>query len=156
MGDIDSWLERFVEEHSRSFESALAEIAAGKKGTHWMWFVFPQVPRRGDSPTAARYAVPSLDHAIAFVSHPVVGANYATIVSEALRHLEKSSSSTKVLDLFGRPDHLKFVSSVTLMGAASRRAGIEDLARDCERALEIARADGMSDCAMTRAFLEGS
>lgn len=151
--NLGAWLERLLEAQAQDFDRAFAEIREGKKQTHWMWFVFPQVPREGDSPTASRYAVPSVEHAAAFLKHEVLGRNYLEIVREVRRQLLESVASQKVLGLLGKPDHLKFVSSVTLMGAVARRNGLTDVANVCDGCLELAYSDGMSKCALTEAFL---
>lgn len=152
--DLDEWIARLLEAHGQDFDRALAEIRGGKKQTHWMWFVFPQAPRQGESSTASQYAVPSVKHAAAFLKHEVLGRNYLEITREARQQLLESASSQKVLGLFGKPDHLKFVSSVTLMGAVARRNGLTDVADVCDECLEFAYSDGMSECALTRAFLK--
>jgi len=152
--DLDAWTLRLLEAHVRDFDRALAEIRSGKKQTHWMWFVFPQVPREGDSSTASRYSVPSMEHAVAFLRHDVLGRNYLEIAREAREQLLASAAPQKVLNLFGKPDHLKFVSSLTLMGVAARRNGLMEFATVCEGCLEIAYSDGMSECVITKAFLK--
>ena len=152
--DLEEWIARLLEAHDQDFGRALTEIRRGRKQTHWMWFIFPQVPREGDSPTASRYAVPSMEHAAAFLKHEVLGRNYLEITREARRQLIESSAQHKVLDLFGKPDHLKFVSSLTLMGASARRNELSDIANLCEGCLELAYSDGMSECALTKAFLK--
>ena len=152
--EIEIWLADLVKAHERDFESALREIESGSKQSHWMWFVFPQVKRDGATGTAARYAVLTIDHAVAFLRHPILGANYLAITREARRKLETSTRSQKVLALFKHPDHLKFVSSVTLMGEVARQVELKEIAEECETSLALAYADGMSECAMTKKFLE--
>ena len=66
-------LDRFVAAQDGVYDDALAELAAGRKRTHWMWFVFPQIAGLGSSPTAQRYAIRSLDEARAYLAHPVLG-----------------------------------------------------------------------------------
>ena len=152
--DVDVWLADLVSAHERDFQLALREIETGRKQSHWMWYVFPQLKREGATGTAARYAVPTLEHAVAFLQHPILGSNYLAITSEACRQLEASSGSQKVLALFRHPDHLKFVSSVTLMGEAARRAKLREITEACETSLVLAYADGMAECALTKKFLE--
>jgi len=152
--ELGPWLERFIDAHERDFDRALAEIRGGKKQTHWMWFVFPQRPRQGESLTASRYAVPSVEYAAAFLQHDVLGRNYLEIAREARRQLVGSATPKKVEGLFGSPDHLKFVSSLTLMGAVARRNGLTELADVCDECLDLAYSDGMSECELTKDFLE--
>ena len=69
-------LERFVEAQEGMFETALAELRGGRKQSHWMWFVFPQIAGLGKSPTAQFYAIRSLREARAFIAHPLLGKRY--------------------------------------------------------------------------------
>ena len=106
-------LERFVEAQEGVYERALAEIRQGRKSTHWMWFVFPQVAGLGSSPTAARYAIRSLDEARDYLAHPVLGPRLVACAEAALAVPELSA-----LDIFGSPDDLKLRSSATLFEKA--------------------------------------
>jgi uncharacterized protein (DUF1810 family) len=107
-------LERFVKAQEGHFTDALAEIRAGRKRSHWMWFVFPQIAGLGSSAMAQRYAIGSLAEARAYLQHPVLGP----------RLLECSESACAVdgrsaLEIFGTPDDLKLRSSATLFDAVS-------------------------------------
>ncbi|HTP21586.1 MAG TPA: DUF1810 domain-containing protein [Solirubrobacteraceae bacterium] len=108
-------LERFVSAQNRAgtFETAVAELRAGRKRSHWMWFVFPQIAGLGHSPMSQRYAIASLDEARAYLAHPVLGPRLiecATIVN-ALEGLRAE-------DIFGGIDALKLRSSMTLFAYA--------------------------------------
>jgi uncharacterized protein (DUF1810 family) len=70
----DYGLDRFVRAQDRVYDAVRAELGAGRKRTHWMWFVFPQLDGLGSSPTAREYAIRSLDEAVAYLAHPVLGA----------------------------------------------------------------------------------
>ena len=102
-------LKRFVSAQSRDYETALAEIRAGRKASHWMWYIFPQVEGLGYSATAQYYALPDLAAAEEYYRHPVLGAHLIEI-SNALLELD-SDNATQVL---GYPDDLKLRSSMTL------------------------------------------
>nr|WP_296076521.1 DUF1810 domain-containing protein [uncultured Actinoplanes sp.] len=106
-------LERFVTAQDGVYERARAEIAAGSKRSHWMWFIFPQIQGLGSSPTARRYAIRSLDEARAYLAHPVLGPRLLEC-TELLRHATKPAS-----EIFGHPDDLKLCSSMTLFAAAA-------------------------------------
>jgi len=106
-------LERFVTAQDGVYERARAEIAAGRKRSHWMWFIFPQIQGLGSSPTAQRYAIRSLDEARAYLAHPVLGPRLLEC-TELLRHATKPAS-----EIFGHPDDLKLCSSMTLFAAAA-------------------------------------
>jgi uncharacterized protein (DUF1810 family) len=102
-------LDRFVSAQDGVYPDALAELRAGRKRTHWMWFVFPQFAGLGSSPTAQRYAIDSLDEARAYLAHPVLGPRLRECAA-ALLAVEGRSAE----DIFGYPDDLKLRSSMTL------------------------------------------
>ena len=146
-------LDRFVDAQRRQFDGALAEIESGRKRTHWMWFVFPQLEGLGMSSTAQHYAVHGLDEAIAFLDHPALGPNYGRIVHAAwIQVVERGVGVTAMM---GRPDDQKLVSSLTLFGAAAERADPPDadLARQAAELLAAATAQGLSPCAFTERAL---
>jgi uncharacterized protein (DUF1810 family) len=95
-------------------ERALAEVRAGRKTTHWMWYVFPQVAGLGSSPMAARDAIHSLDEARDYLAHPVLGPRLVACAEAALAVPERSAH-----DIFGSPDDLKLRSSATLFEKAA-------------------------------------
>ncbi|SDK62156.1 DUF1810 domain-containing protein [Microbulbifer yueqingensis] len=107
-------LERFVTAQQSTYQSALAELAAGRKRSHWMWFIFPQLAGLGRSATARHYAIASLAEARAYLAHPVLGPRLAECC-ERLLQLEGLSAH----DIFGSPDDLKLKSSMTLFELAA-------------------------------------
>jgi uncharacterized protein (DUF1810 family) len=110
-------LSRFLDAQSTTYSAAYAELAAGRKRTHWMWFIFPQIHGLGSSPTARHYAIQSLDEAVDYLAHPLLGERLRTCTALVLAIPDPS------LDLiFGYPDNLKFHSSVTLFAAAARQS----------------------------------
>lgn len=102
-------LARFTSAQEGTFERACAELRTGRKQSHWMWFIFPQIDGLGSSETASRYAIHSADEARAYLAHPVLGPR----LGEATRLVLAIEGST-LEDIFGFPDHLKFRSSMTL------------------------------------------
>jgi uncharacterized protein (DUF1810 family) len=102
-------LRRFVEAQQHCYEQALAEIRAGDKASHWMWFIFPQLDGLGSSPTARRYAIKSLAEAEAYLKHPVLGPRLQECAEAALAAQGRSAWA-----IFGSPDDLKLRSSATL------------------------------------------
>ena len=107
-------LQRFVDAQDGGvIERALAELAAGRKQTHWMWFVFPQLKGLGRSPTALFYGIASLTEARAYLAHPLLGRRLAAAAQAAL-----DAPAASLHALFGSPDDLKFVSSMTLFEKA--------------------------------------
>ncbi|HMO43886.1 MAG TPA: DUF1810 domain-containing protein, partial [Phenylobacterium sp.] len=102
-------LERFVAAQAGVIETALAELRGGRKRSHWMWFVFPQLKGLGQSSMAWLYGLDGLAEARAYLAHPVLGPRL-----EAATALVRDSPAVSLNALFGAPDDLKFCSSMTL------------------------------------------
>jgi uncharacterized protein (DUF1810 family) len=115
MGEAPA-LERFVEAQDRgdTYERALSELHAGRKTSHWMWFVFPQIAGLGRSPMAQRFAISSLEEARAYLAHPVLGPRLV----ECARTLTALSGHSAE-DVFGSVDAMKLRSSMTLFARAA-------------------------------------
>jgi len=107
-------LERFVRAQADDYARALSELRAGRKRTHWMWYVFPQVAGLGSSAMSRRYAIGGLDEARAYLAHPVLGPRLVES-AEALLAVRGRS----VREMLGYPDDLKLRSSATLFARAS-------------------------------------
>jgi uncharacterized protein (DUF1810 family) len=107
-------LARFVSAQADVYDEALAQLRAGRKRTHWMWFVFPQIAGLGSSPTARRYAIASLEEARAYLTDTVLGPRLIECTS-ALLAVEGRTAE----QIFGYPDDLKLRSSMTLFGRAA-------------------------------------
>lgn len=108
-------LERFVraQDSGGTYDQALAELHRGRKTSHWMWFVFPQLAGLGSSPMAQRYAVGSLDEARAFLAHPVLGPRLIDCCRAVL-----ATDAARPESILGSIDALKLRSSVTLFARA--------------------------------------
>lgn len=111
-------LERFVTAQAPVFKTALTELKAGRKRSHWMWFIFPQLCGLGHSSTAHFYGIGSLDEAQAYLEHPLLGPRLALCTETVL-----ASKVSSVHELFGSPDDLKFRSSMTLFALAVKDDG---------------------------------
>ncbi|MFI7601970.1 DUF1810 domain-containing protein [Actinoplanes sp. NPDC049681] len=107
-------LDRFVAAQDGIYERALAELTAGSKRSHWMWFVFPQIAGLGSSPTARTYAIRDLAEARAYLAHPVLGPRLAEC-ARALLAVEGRTAG----QILGYPDDLKLRSSMTLFARAA-------------------------------------
>jgi uncharacterized protein (DUF1810 family) len=107
-------LQRFLTAQAPMFEIALAELRAGQKRSHWIWFIFPQLRDLGRSRTAQFYGIASLDEARAYLAHPVLGTRLEQATLAVL-----SVKDLSVHQIFGWPDDLKFHSSMTLFALAS-------------------------------------
>lgn len=102
-------LTRFLDAQNQVYLNALSEIRKGKKQTHWMWFIFPQLKGLGRSSTADYYGLTDLEEASAYLQHPVLGKHLVQIASALLELQGKTAS-----DIFGSPDDMKLRSSMTL------------------------------------------
>lgn len=107
-------LDRFVEAQAPIYTRALAELTAGRKQSHWMWFVFPQLSGLGKSPMAQHYAIHSLEEARSYFAHPLLGARLKACTGAVLAVTGKTAH-----EIFDTPDDLKFHSSLTLFAHAA-------------------------------------
>jgi uncharacterized protein (DUF1810 family) len=107
-------LQRFVDAQDRCYDAVLGELRSGKKRSHWIWFVFPQLRGLGRSPTAVRYGISSLDEARAYLGHDVLGPRLRECTRLVARIDGRSAD-----EIFGRPDNLKVASSMTLFARAT-------------------------------------
>ncbi len=114
MADDPFNLNRFVEAQASVIDTVLLELKRGKKQSHWMWFVFPQIAGLGFSSMAQKYAISSLDEARAYLGHPVLGDRLRKCVELVLQVENRSAHQ-----IFGSPDDMKFRSSLTLFSEAT-------------------------------------
>jgi uncharacterized protein (DUF1810 family) len=102
-------LERFIKAQEGTYERAVEEVKHGKKTSHWMWFIFPQIKGLGSSPTSQFYAIKDLNEAEEYLMHPVLGNRLVTISNELLKLPGNNTTA-----IFGSPDDMKLKSSMTL------------------------------------------
>ena len=107
-------LQRFVDAQERVYDGVLGELRDGRKRGHWIWFVFPQLRGLGNSPTAQRFGISSLEEARAYLAHDVLGPRLRECAKLACRIAGRSAD-----EVFGRPDNLKVRSSMTLFARAA-------------------------------------
>lgn len=142
--DLDDFdLDRFLMAQRSAYDAALAELRHGRKLSHWMWFVFPQMRGLGSSLMAQRYGIGGRQEASAYLQHPVLGARLADCTAAVLKHTARAPS-----EIFGYPDDMKFKSSMTLFAAAAGPGSIFQTALD-------RFFDGQSD-EKTLALIRGS
>ncbi|WP_210490293.1 DUF1810 domain-containing protein [Rufibacter aurantiacus] len=108
----ENGLQRFLSAQEEDYEVALSEIRKGRKHSHWMWYIFPQIRGLGFSETSNFYGIKDLKEAEAYLKHPVLGSRLVQIC-EALLKLEENNAHR----IFGSPDDLKLKSSMTLFAA---------------------------------------
>lgn len=107
-------LKRFVDAQAPVYDTVVDELRTGRKRSHWMWFVFPQLRGLGSSPTAVHYGVASLDEAHAYLDHDLLGPRLRECVGLVNQVQDRSAG-----EIFGWPDDLKLRSSMTLFARAS-------------------------------------
>ena len=107
-------LARFLHAQATTYAAACDELRSGRKRSHWMWFIFPQVRGLGRSSISMEYAISSLAEAQAYLQHPVLGERLRHVT-----HLVAAIEGKSLYDIFGDPDDQKFCSSMTLFSLAS-------------------------------------
>lgn len=112
---MEKELTKFIMAHNTAFETALAEIKTGKKRSHWMWYIFPQVDGLGYSSVAKYYSIKSREEAFQFYQNSYLGGHLITITSELLK-----LSTNNATNIFGTPDDMKLYSSMTLFYLISK------------------------------------
>ena len=115
-------LDRFMGAQAPDYARALSELRAGKKRSHWMWYVFPQIEGLGSSEMSRRYCIKSAAEATAYLDHPVLGARLRECFATVLKIDGRSA-----LEIFGSPDDLKLRSSATLFATISGEDVFEDV-----------------------------
>jgi len=124
----DGDLVRFLDIQSHVYEEVTKELAEGRKQTHWMWFIFPELAGLGHSSMARRYAIRDLNQARRYLAHPLLGDRLRHDVRLMMSHKGKSA-----LEILGSPDDLKFRSCLTLFAEAASAGS------DCRRICESSR-----------------
>ena len=117
-------LDRFVRAQAPDYERALSELRAGKKKSHWMWYIFPQIEGLGQSPMSVRYSIKSAAEARAYLDHPVLGPRLRECAAVVRDIVGRSA-----LEVFGSPDDLKLRSCATLFAAVSDDDAFEQVLR---------------------------
>jgi uncharacterized protein (DUF1810 family) len=112
-------LSRFVQAQAETYEHALSEIQSGRKRTHWMWYIFPQIDGLAFSSTSKYYSIKSTDEARAYLDHPVLGPRLRQCAEAALATADRSATA-----IFGNPDDLKLRSCATLFASISASGSV--------------------------------
>jgi len=112
-------LSRFVRAQATDYERALAEIKSGRKHSHWMWYIFPQLHGLGSSSMSKRYAIKTAAEASAYLAHPVLGRRLVEIANAALEVEGRTA-----FEIFGSPDDMKLRSCATLFASVSLEGSV--------------------------------
>lgn len=107
-------LHRFLDAQAPVYDTVVAELRAGRKSSHWIWFIFPQIAGLGHSEMAQQFAIGSLDEAKAYLQHPILGPRLRACTQLVLDVNDRSAE-----EIFGYPDYLKFRSCMTLFLTAA-------------------------------------
>jgi len=107
-------LRRFVDAQAPVYAQVIAELRAGRKRTHWIWFIFPQIGGLGGSAMSQKYAIRSRDEAAAYLAHPVLGPRLRECTELVI-----AARAPAIDKIFGYPDNLKFHSSMTLFASVA-------------------------------------
>ena len=136
-------LDRFLKAQEDSYDTALDELRTGRKRSHWIWYIFPQIVGLGQSPTSQFYGIKSLEEAAAYLRHPILGGRLHECL-KVLQTLEQASAD----QVFGELDAMKFRSSLTLFSEADPADPIVEVALDRwfgggkdEKTLQLLRRD---------------
>lgn len=119
-------LDRFIEAQEKMYPVALKELKAGKKRSHWMWYIFPQLRGLGMSSMAHTYGISGLDEAKAYLEHPVLSERIYELCGALLEHKDKTA-----YEIFGDIDEMKLRSSMTLFALTNEDYTIFDEVLDC-------------------------
>jgi uncharacterized protein (DUF1810 family) len=155
MFDLDRFEQAQASPHA-GIAVAMAELRAGRKASHWIWYVFPQLAGLGRSPMAARYGLAGLDEAAAYLRDPLLGGRLAAAASAVRAHVAPPRAARLDAVMGSGIDALKLVSSMTLFSHVAARVNAEDprpefaaLAEAAEAILTAAAAQGYARCAFT-------
>jgi uncharacterized protein (DUF1810 family) len=156
-------LDRFKQAQDRGgYQLALGEMHAGRKQSHWIWYVFPQLSGLGSSLPAIRFGLDGVEEATAYLQDPVLRGRLLAVTEAAASHLAGPSPLPLVVLMGSGVDVSKLVSSMTLFAEVARRchaveplAALERLAAGAEVILAAARVQGHAACAVTQATLAG-
>ena len=118
-------LQKFIEAQEKDYPIALNEIKKGRKRSHWMWYIFPQIKGLGSSSTSKFYAINSIDEAEEFLQHPVLGVRLMEICHALLALTTNNATS-----VFGTPDDMKLSSCITLFASAKNADPVFQLVLD--------------------------
>lgn len=150
-------LDRFVQaQDTGAYAQAVAELQAGAKRSHWIWFIFPQLAGLGSSPMAETYGLRGVEEARAYLEHPALRDRLLAAMNAVRASAEASADkhSTPLRTLMGSQiDALKLVSSMTLFREIGRRAKDDEVANAADEIMTAAAAQGYSACAFTSSAL---
>ena len=160
MPDLDRF-KRAQADPTRGFAVAVGELQSGQKRSHWIWYIFPQLAGLGQSPLAMRYGLQGVAEAEDYLRDPVLRTRLLAVTAALANHLGPRPTPALAVLMGSKIDALKLVSSLTLFRAIARRLEEKEphvdcagLAQEADTVLRAASAQGIPECAFTRAQLE--
>jgi uncharacterized protein (DUF1810 family) len=142
-------LDRFKRAQESDFAHALAELRAGRKRSHWIWYIFPQLAGLGRSPIAQMYGLDGVDEATAYLRDPLLRERLFAAADAVREHLQHDPPVALPTLMGSDIDALKLVSSMTLFHEVARRAGDNELASIAGAILQAAKMQGFDECEYT-------
>jgi uncharacterized protein (DUF1810 family) len=150
-GDLVIDLDRFkrAQDGPGGFATALAELEAGRKRSHWIWYVFPQLAGLGQSSAAIHYGLQGVDEAGAYLKDPQLRDRLLRVTTAVLAQLQRDPAPALVHVMGSEIDALKLISSMTLFREVARRMDDHELAAKADAVLQAARTQGYRECEFT-------
>jgi uncharacterized protein (DUF1810 family) len=145
--DLDRF--RQAQEGPGGFATALAELEAGRKRSHWIWYIFPQLAGLGQSSAAIHYGLQGVDEARAYLSDPQLRDHLLRVTNAVLAQLQRDPAPALVDVMGSGIDALKLVSSMTLFREVARRMDDQELGSKAESVLQVAKDQGYRECEFT-------
>ena len=142
-------LDRFRLAQQRDYERALAELRAGQKRSHWIWYIFPQLAGLGSSPMAETYGLQGIEEAGAYLADPLLRSRLLMVSNAVRAQLDHEPPAALRTVMGSEIDALKLVSSMTLFREIARRAGDDEMASVADAILVAAKAQGFAECEVT-------
>jgi len=146
---VTSGIDRFTRAQERDFAQALSEIRAGRKRSHWIWYVFPQLAGLGSSPAAQTYGLQGVEEATAYLRDPTLRERLLTAADAVRLHLEADRPAALRAIMGSDVDALKLVSSMTLFREVARSVADAEIFDVADAILRSAKAQGFRECEFT-------
>ena len=142
-------LDRFRRAHARDYEQALAELQSGRKRSHWIWYIFPQLAGLGSSPMAEMYGLDGVEEASSYLADPLLRSHLFAVSTAVRAHVDRQPAAPLRTIMGSDIDALKIVSSMTLFHEVARRSGDEEMASVAKAILDAAKQQGFAQCEFT-------
>jgi uncharacterized protein (DUF1810 family) len=146
-------LDRFRLAQQRDYEQALAELAAGRKRSHWIWYIFPQLAGLGRSPMAQTYGLQGIGEASAYLADPLLRSRLLAVSNAVRANLDHEPPAALRRVMGSEIDAVKLVSSMTLFREIARRAGDDEMASVADAILAAAKKQGFAECTFTQTYV---